>query len=147
ARGASGAARQRASTGDVFQHWGWLQGRPTTSAVGCGPPEKAKRGPQQRQSGCALSADGTPAVSRASAAEENRPNPRPDCHHLRSELWPASDLPGRTSSTEQRFTAMVVRFLDREVGRRRARVRNDGFRDGGWLDIWGSPLTDAAKLT
>ena len=22
-----------------------------------------------------------------------------------------------------------------------------GFRDGGWLDIWGSPLTDEAKLT
>jgi hypothetical protein len=26
-------------------------------------------------------------------------------------------------------------------------VQTTGFRDGGWLDIWGSPLTDAAKLT
>jgi hypothetical protein len=26
-------------------------------------------------------------------------------------------------------------------------VETTGFRDGGWLDIWGSPLTDAAKLT
>ena len=26
-------------------------------------------------------------------------------------------------------------------------VETTGLRDGGWLDIWGSPLTDAAKLT
>jgi hypothetical protein len=26
-------------------------------------------------------------------------------------------------------------------------VETTGFRDGGWLDIWGSPLTDAARLT
>ncbi len=26
-------------------------------------------------------------------------------------------------------------------------VETVGFRDGGWLDIWGSPLTDAAKMT
>ena len=26
-------------------------------------------------------------------------------------------------------------------------VETTGFRDDGWLDIWGSPLTDAAKLT
>jgi hypothetical protein len=26
-------------------------------------------------------------------------------------------------------------------------VETTGFRDGGWLDIWGSPLTDAAKMT
>jgi hypothetical protein len=26
-------------------------------------------------------------------------------------------------------------------------VVTTGFRDGGWLDIWGSPLTDEAKLT
>jgi hypothetical protein len=26
-------------------------------------------------------------------------------------------------------------------------VETSGFRDGGWLDIWGNPLTDAAKLT
>jgi hypothetical protein len=26
-------------------------------------------------------------------------------------------------------------------------VETSGFRDGGWLDIYGSPLTDAAKLT
>ena len=26
-------------------------------------------------------------------------------------------------------------------------VETTGFRDGGWLDIWGSPLTDEAKLT
>jgi hypothetical protein len=26
-------------------------------------------------------------------------------------------------------------------------VETTGFRDGGWLDIWGSPLTDAAKIT
>jgi hypothetical protein len=26
-------------------------------------------------------------------------------------------------------------------------VETTGFRDGGWLDIWGSPLTDAAKVT
>jgi len=26
-------------------------------------------------------------------------------------------------------------------------VRTAGFRDGGWLDIYGSPLTDAAKMT
>jgi hypothetical protein len=26
-------------------------------------------------------------------------------------------------------------------------VETTGFRDGGWLDIYGSPLTDAAKLT
>jgi len=26
-------------------------------------------------------------------------------------------------------------------------VETTGFRDGGWLDIWGSPLTDAGKVT
>jgi hypothetical protein len=26
-------------------------------------------------------------------------------------------------------------------------VQTNGFKDGGWLDIFGSPLTDAAKLT
>jgi hypothetical protein len=26
-------------------------------------------------------------------------------------------------------------------------VQTTGLRDGGWLDIWGSPLTDAAKVT
>jgi hypothetical protein len=26
-------------------------------------------------------------------------------------------------------------------------VETTGFRDEGWLDIWGSPLTDAAKMT
>jgi hypothetical protein len=26
-------------------------------------------------------------------------------------------------------------------------VETTGLRDGGWLDIWGSPLTDAAKIT
>lgn len=26
-------------------------------------------------------------------------------------------------------------------------VETSGFRDGGWLDIWGSPLTDAATIT
>jgi hypothetical protein len=26
-------------------------------------------------------------------------------------------------------------------------VETTGFRDGGWLDIWGSPLTDAARIT
>ena len=26
-------------------------------------------------------------------------------------------------------------------------VETTNFRDGGWLDIWGSPLTDAAKMT
>jgi hypothetical protein len=26
-------------------------------------------------------------------------------------------------------------------------VTTTGFRDGGWLDIWGTPLTDAATLT
>jgi hypothetical protein len=26
-------------------------------------------------------------------------------------------------------------------------VETSGFRDGGWLDIYGSPLTDAAKMT
>jgi hypothetical protein len=26
-------------------------------------------------------------------------------------------------------------------------VETNGFRDGGWLDIYGSPLTDAAKMT
>jgi hypothetical protein len=26
-------------------------------------------------------------------------------------------------------------------------VETTGFRDGGWLDIWGNPLTDAAKIT
>jgi hypothetical protein len=26
-------------------------------------------------------------------------------------------------------------------------VETSGFRDDGWLDIWGSPLTDAAKIT
>jgi hypothetical protein len=26
-------------------------------------------------------------------------------------------------------------------------VETSGFRDDGWLDIWGSPLTDAAKMT
>ena len=26
-------------------------------------------------------------------------------------------------------------------------VETTGFRDGDWLDIWGSPLTDQAKLT
>ena len=25
-------------------------------------------------------------------------------------------------------------------------VQTTGLKDGGWLDIWGSPLTDAAKL-
>ena len=26
-------------------------------------------------------------------------------------------------------------------------VRSNGFRDGGWLDVNGSPLTDAATVT
>ena len=26
-------------------------------------------------------------------------------------------------------------------------VETTGFRDGGWLDVTGSPLTDAAKMT
>jgi hypothetical protein len=26
-------------------------------------------------------------------------------------------------------------------------VETTGLRDGGWLDIWGSPFTDAAKIT
>ena len=26
-------------------------------------------------------------------------------------------------------------------------VETSGFRDGGWLDVDGSPLTDAAKMT
>jgi hypothetical protein len=26
-------------------------------------------------------------------------------------------------------------------------VETTGFRDDGWLDIWGSPLTDAGKMT
>ena len=26
-------------------------------------------------------------------------------------------------------------------------VETTNFRDDGWLDIWGSPLTDAAKMT
>jgi hypothetical protein len=26
-------------------------------------------------------------------------------------------------------------------------VQTTGFRDGGWLDIWGSPLTDKARVT
>jgi len=26
-------------------------------------------------------------------------------------------------------------------------VETTGFRDGGWLDTWGSPLTDAGKIT
>ena len=26
-------------------------------------------------------------------------------------------------------------------------VESSGFKDGGWLDIWGNPMTDAAKVT
>ena len=26
-------------------------------------------------------------------------------------------------------------------------VESSGFRDGGWLDIWGNPMTDAARVT
>ena len=42
---------------------------------------------------------------------------------------------------------MVVRLLGRQVGRRHAGRETTGFRDDGWLDIIGNPLTDAAKMT
>ena len=41
----------------------------------------------------------------------------------------------------------VERLLRRPLGRRHARRETRGFRDDLWIDTWGSPMSDAAKMT
>ena len=84
----------------------------------------------------------------------NHPQPRKIIHtpSLIVILYEANDgirqifLDGRPLP-DQRSAAVVVRILGRLMGGRHARCPDDGFRDGGWLDVNGAPLTDAAKVT
>ena len=98
--------------------------------------------------GRALSADGPHAVPRAPAAPEDDPDAgRPSSSCTRG--TPAS---GKSSPTGGRCRATTRNrggTATRSGGGRAIRwsSRPIGFRDGGWLDIWGSPLTDAAKMT
>ena len=65
-----------------------------------------------------------------------------------AELRTPADLHGRPDAARRRRAAVVVRLLDRPSGTAtRWSSRPTGFRDDGWLDIWGNPLTDAAKMT
>jgi hypothetical protein len=41
--------------------------------------------------------------------------------------------------------SLVVRLLERPLDGRYAGGRTTGFRDGGWLDVNGSPLTDRGR--
>ena len=47
----------------------------------------------------------------------------------------------------RRPAALVQRLLGRPLGGRHARGRDGAVQDGGWLDIIGSPLSDAGKVT
>ena len=53
---------------------------------------------------------------------------------------------GRAAAGE-RPAAVVVRLLGGPLGGRHAGGRNGGLRDDGWLDIDGTPQTEAAKIT
>ena len=54
---------------------------------------------------------------------------------------------GRPAAAGQRPAAVVVRLFDGPWVGDTLVVETSGFRDGGWLDVNGSPLTDAARLT
>ena len=47
----------------------------------------------------------------------------------------------------QRSAAVVVRLFGRSLGGDTLVVETKGLRDGEWLDIFGTPLTDAATYT
>lgn len=101
---------------------------------------------QQGQSGRALSADGPHAVS------QSRPAPKddPDAglvviayeanYGLRYIFTDGRTLP--TSDAQPWWYGYSVGRWEGDT----LVVETTGFRDGGWLDIIGNPLTDAAKV-
>jgi hypothetical protein len=58
--------------------------------------------------------------------------------------WPG---PAGTRLAARRASGVHVCEHWRRVSWGTAVVQTTGFRDGGWLDIWGSPLTDRATIT
>ena len=109
---------------------------------------KARQGRKSEgQPGRALPADGADAVSQPRPAPEDRADAGADSHHVRGELRPAADLHGRQKAPGPDAQPWWYGY---SVGRWDGDtlvVETSGFRDGGWLDIWGNPMTDAAKLT
>ena len=121
------------------------------AAVGRGAEEEADGRQQQGQPGRVVPADRPDAVPQPSAAAADRPDQEPDAHHLRVELRSALHLHGRPAGAEQRPDAVVVRLLARLVGGNDTLVvETTNFRGderAGWLDVNGSPYTDALKMT
>ena len=60
------------------------------------------------------------------------------CTGRSSHRWPAA---------ARRSHARMEGLLDRTMGERHARRPDHGFRDGLWIDLHGSPMSDAAKMT
>jgi len=77
--------------------------------------------------------------------QEDHPDSCGHTHLVRGKRRRSSDLTDGRPLPATTAT-LVVRLLDWQVGRGHVVVETSGFRDGGWLDVNGSPLTDAGKM-
>ena len=72
--------------------------------------------------------------------------PGSDRHHLRGQCRRPADLHGRPPRAGQRSAALVVRLFRGWWEGDTLIVETTNFRDDGWLDVNGAPLTSAGKL-
>ena len=107
----------------------------------------AHRDQCQGQPGRALPADGIPAVPPAPAAAQDHPDTERDGDHLRGELRTAADFHGRPRAAVRGCQSDVGGLSIGRWDGDTLVVQSSGFRDGGWLDVNGSPFTDKLKLT
>ena len=125
--------------------------RAAASAVGRRAEEEAHGRQQQGQPRRVVPADRPDAVPQSSAAATDRADEEPDAHHLRIELRSALHLHRRTAGAEQRPDSRGGSATHAAGGRATTLVVETtnflGDERAGWLDVNGSPYTDALKMT
>ena len=141
------AVERRAAPRHVSGHRFDIQGRLAADAVRGRAVEEADGPQQQRQSRGPLSADGHHAVSHARGAPEVRPDPGlivilyEASSGIRQIFTDGRPLPN--NDPQPWFYGYSTGKWDGDT----LVVETSNLRDDGWLDIIGTPLTDAAKLT
>ena len=140
-----GRSTRRSAPGDVSRRRARIQGGSAAHTLGRGAAEEAEGRQQQRQSRGPLPADGHHAVSHAGRAAQVRPDPGlivilyEASSGIRQIFTDGRPLPD--NDPQPWWYGYSTGKWDGDT----LVVETTGFRDDGWLDIWGSPLTTTGK--
>ena len=144
---AAGRRRRRPAhrRGDVLEHRGRLQGGPALPALGGGAAQAADGRQQQGQPGCGLPAARPHAVHTHSQPRKMIQTQRPDRHPLRSQRRGAADLPRRPAAPPADAQPWWSGYSRGWWEGDTLVVETTNFRDDGWLDVNGAPLTSDGR--